>query len=72
MASRYMDPVDGDRDGKRTCSVVLRDLGLNRANVEPNENSFRQRKKYTIDGLTCSIDDQKGRMKMDPLNKFIS
>lgn len=37
MASRHMDPVDGDRDGKMRCDVVLRDLGPSRGKVEPNE-----------------------------------
>ena len=37
MASRHMDPVDGDRDGKMKCDVVLRDLGSSRGKVEPNE-----------------------------------
>ena len=27
MASRHMDHVDGDRDDKKRCDVVLRDLG---------------------------------------------
>ena len=37
MASRHMDPVDGDRDGKMRCDVVLRDVGPSRAKVEPND-----------------------------------
>ena len=36
MASRHMDPVDGDRGGKMRCDVVLRDLGPSRGRVEPN------------------------------------
>ena len=32
-----MDPVDGDRDDKMRCDVVLRDLGPSRDNVELND-----------------------------------
>ena len=37
MVSRHMDPVDSDRDGKMRCDVALRDLGLSRAKVKPND-----------------------------------
>ena len=37
MTSRHMDPIDGNRDGKTRCDVVLRDLGPSRAKVEPND-----------------------------------
>ena len=37
MASRHMDPVDGDRDDKMRCGVALRDLGPSGGKVEPND-----------------------------------
>ena len=37
MASRHMNPVDGDRDDKMRCDVALRDLGPSRGKVEPND-----------------------------------
>ena len=37
MASRHMDPIDGDRDDEMRCDVVLRDLGPSGGRVEPNE-----------------------------------
>ena len=37
MASRHMNPVNGDRDGKMRCDVALRDLGPSRAKVDLND-----------------------------------
>ena len=37
MAPRHMNHVDGDRDDKMRCDVVLRDLGPNRGKVELND-----------------------------------
>ena len=37
MASRHMDPVDGDRDDKMRCDVALRYLGSSKGKVEPND-----------------------------------
>ena len=37
MASRHMDSVDGDQDGKMRCDAVLRDLDPSIGKVELNE-----------------------------------
>ena len=37
MASRHIDPIDGDRDYKMRCDVALRDLGPSRDKVEPDD-----------------------------------
>ena len=44
MASRHMDPVDGDQDDEMRRDVALRDLGSSRAKVEPNDLAYRRGK----------------------------